>query len=284
MIYSNNIYYLQLAREYPKTLLRPSNVFTIDNPDILVLNDCGLWGIFIPTKAELEDIALLIRRATASRLAYSAQMKTVLVAVADINPIFREAINSTFAKYCMPDDNICDVIGEAVDNDRCAIISSVMRQRFAIRLYDIEEYSIKSSNMLYQRFQKLEFPNGEAIKVEPWDETLKQRDVRDLYSFENLGLFGNKTIKKGKFKDSLENLMTYSFYKDVTVNNGEMKILKEWGVEPVVLNINTEPFSITQLQKRSLMFQGIIPVSVDKTELVPQIFEELCSIRRRRNH
>ena len=101
MIYSNNNYYLQLAREYPKTLLRPSNVFTIDNPDILVLNDCGLWGIFIPTKAELEDIALLIRRATASRLAYSAQMKTVLVAVADINPIFTEEILNLMYDFIM---------------------------------------------------------------------------------------------------------------------------------------------------------------------------------------
>lgn len=283
MIYSNNIYFLQLARVYPKTLLRPSNVFTLDNPDILVLNDYGLWGIFIPTKTELEDIALLIRRTTSSRLAYTAQMKTVLIADTDLDFRLTGIINSTFAKICLPDDNIADMIGETIENDQCAKISSDMRQRFAIRLFNLEDYSMRSNDMLYQGFKEFDFPYERSKTVNPWTDTLKQRSVRDLFTVEDKGLFGNKTVKKGKFKDSLESILTYGFYKDVNVDEGEMNMLAEWGLEPVVLNLNTELPSISQLQKRSLMFQGIMPVSIGEIDLVPQIFDELCTIRRQQN-
>lgn len=279
MIYSNNIYFLQLARAYPKTLLRPSNVFTLDNPDILVLNDYALWGIFIPTKSEIEDMALLIRRVNSSRLAYNSLMKTVLVVSEELGAQYTEIVSQSFAKVCMPDDNIVRIIGEQLAYDRCARISSGVRQRFAKRMFNLEEYSIRDNEKLFRGFRELDLPYERPKTVNPWEESLKQRSVKDLFSFQNRGLFGNKTVKKGKFKDSLESLLTFGFYKDVDVQDGEMNIIEEWGLEPVVLNLQTELPSITQLQRRSLMFQGIMPVSIGDMELVPQIFDDLCTIR-----
>ena len=141
MIYSNNIYFLQLARSYPKTLLRPSNVFTLDNPDILVLNDYGLWGIYIPTKSEIEDMGLLIRRANSSRLAYNSLMKTVLVVSEELDAQYTEIVSQSFAKVCMPDYNLVRIIGEQLVHDRCTKIPSGVRQRFAKRMFNLEEYS-----------------------------------------------------------------------------------------------------------------------------------------------
>lgn len=279
MIYSNNIYFLQLARSYPKTLLRPSNVFTLDNPDILVLNDYGLWGIYIPTKSEIEDMGLLIRRANSSRLAYNSLMKTVLVVSEELDAQYTEIVSQSFAKVCMPDDNLVRIIGEQLVHDRCTKIPSGVRQRFAKRMFNLEEYSMRSNEMLYQGFKELDLPYERPKSVNPWINTLRQRSVKDLFTIQDKGLFGNKTVRRGKFKDSLESLLTFGFYKDVDVQNGEMNMLEEWGLEPVVLNLQTELPTFSQLQRRSLMFQGIMPVSIGDLELVPQIFDDLCTIR-----
>ena len=62
-----------------KAVIRPSNVYTIDNPDVLLIASGNLFGLFIPTKSEIQNVDLLVRRIMVSRLAYTENMKTLLL-------------------------------------------------------------------------------------------------------------------------------------------------------------------------------------------------------------
>ena len=62
-----------------KAVIRPSNIYTIDNPDVLLITSANLFGLFIPTKNEMQNVDLLVRRIMVSRLAYVGNMKTLLL-------------------------------------------------------------------------------------------------------------------------------------------------------------------------------------------------------------
>lgn len=62
-----------------KVVIRPSNIYTIDNPDVLFIAGGNLFALFIPTEAEIQNVDLLVRRIMVSRLAYVENMKTLLL-------------------------------------------------------------------------------------------------------------------------------------------------------------------------------------------------------------
>lgn len=62
-----------------KAVIRPSNIYTIDNPDALFIASGNLFGLFIPTKGEIQHVDLLARRIMVLRLAYAENMQTLLL-------------------------------------------------------------------------------------------------------------------------------------------------------------------------------------------------------------
>lgn len=279
MIFSSSILFLQLARAYPRTILRPSNVYTIDNPDILVVNDVGLWGVFVPTKAELDDFALLIRRVSASRLAYSSQLRTVLVLEQEISNQYLEAVSQNFHAVRYPDDNLVTLLSRRVMQDRVSKFAKGVRQEFSSRLFELEKYSKRKSELLYEQFVPIEYGEGGYQAVKTWNEELRRRSVKRLYNT-GKGLYGSKGWQSGKFKEACEPLMTLSFFKDTNLNAGVVDFISPDLYEPVVLNLNFEDTKVSVLQRRSLMFQGILPVSIATLDVLPQIYDDLCTIRK----
>lgn len=60
-------------------LANPQSLFVIDNPDILATCGNRIFGIYIPTQFELNNIDSLYRRIYLSRLVYAHDMRIILV-------------------------------------------------------------------------------------------------------------------------------------------------------------------------------------------------------------
>lgn len=59
-------------------IVSPQSLFVMDNPDILATCGNRIFGIYIPTQFELENIDSLYRRIYLSRLVYAHDMRVVL--------------------------------------------------------------------------------------------------------------------------------------------------------------------------------------------------------------
>ena len=77
MKYDNKI--APILKYAQKVVISPSNIYTIDNPDVLLIANGNLFGLFIPTESEIQKVDLLVRRIMVSRLAYVENMKTLLL-------------------------------------------------------------------------------------------------------------------------------------------------------------------------------------------------------------
>jgi len=74
----NNDNIVPILENAQKAVINSSNIYIIDNPDILFVENGNLFGLFIPTKTEIENVDLLVRRIMVSRLAYVHNMKSLL--------------------------------------------------------------------------------------------------------------------------------------------------------------------------------------------------------------
>lgn len=261
-----------------KAVIRPSNVYTIDNPDVLLIASGNLFGIFIPTKSEILNVDLLVRRIMVSRLAYANNMKTLLLSEDD------DFLNNQFSLL----NQICHRI---LDSDANGYQLTFNRDKFESNTPDIgAKIRVKQANLyarnlrIYQlgKEEKQVFAPFQIDKrytdgamTESWSQS--QVSVKDVYLLDDLFIaFKRKTTMS--FKEAFNNLMTLSFFMNYAIHDEGMSYRKALEYPkminsdfPFIRENGNDPYKYI----RVLAFMGLSPIQADSLDTCFSIKDKL---------
>ena len=275
MKYNNKI--APILEYAQKVVIGPSNIYTIDNPDVLFIANGNLFGLFIPTESEIQNVDLLVRRIMVSRLAYVENMKTLLLSE---DEHFLHENNSLLNQICHRIlDNNANEYRLIFERDRFesntpnigAKIRSKQARLYArnLRIYKLgqEEKRAFASFPIDKRF------TDEAV-VESWSHS--QVCVRDAYMLDGfLIAFKRKTTMT--FKKAFNNLMTLSFFMNYAIHDGEVAYKKTLEY-PKMINSDFSFFRGNDNDPnkyiRILAFMGLSPIQADSLDICFNIKEK----------
>lgn len=261
-----------------KAVIRPSNVYTIDNPDVLLIASGNLFGIFIPTKSEILNVDLLVRRIMVSRLAYAENMKTLLLS--EDNDFLNDQSSLL--------NRICHRI---LDNDANGYQLTFNRDKFESNTPDIgdriraKQINLYARNLrIYQLGQEENSPFAsfqidkrytDGAMAESWSQS--KVSVKEAYMLDDLFItFKRKTTMS--FKETFNNLMTLSFFMNYAIHDEGMSYRKALGY-PKMINSNfsfirendNDPYKYI----RVLAFMGLSPIKADSLNTCFSIKDKL---------
>lgn len=276
MKYNNRI--APILEYAQKVVISPSNIYTIDNPDVLFIASGNLFGLFIPTKGEIQNVDLLVRRIMVSRLAYVENMKTLLLSEDE------RFLNKDFLLL----NQICHRI---LDNDANGYRLIFERDRFESNTPNIgakiraKQARLYARNLRIYRLGKDEkrafapfqidkrFTDG-AI-VESWSHS--QISVKDAYMINDL-LVTFKRKNTMTFKKAFNNLMTFSFFMNYAIHDGEISY-KRTLEYPKMINSDFSFFrengNDPNKYIRFLAFVGLSPIQADSLDICFNIRKKL---------
>ena len=253
-----------------KVVIRPSNIYTIDNPDVLFIAGGNLFALFIPTEAEIQNLDLLVRRIMVSRLAYVENMKTLLLSEDE------HFLNKNFLLL----NQICHRILENNSNSYRLIFKT---DRFESNTPDIgakiraKQARLYARNLRIYKLGKEEkrdfasFPIDKRFTdgtvVESWSRS--QVSVRDAYMIDEIFVaFKRKTTMT--FKKAFNNLMTLSFFMNYAIHDGEISYKKTLEY-PKMINSDFSFFKENDNDPnkniRVLAFMGLSPIQADSLDV-----------------
>ena len=277
-MYQYNDKIAPILEHVQKAVIRPTNVYTIDNPDALFIASGNLFGLFIPTKSEIQNVDLLVRRIMVSRLAYVDNMKTLLLSEDD------DFLNNQFPLL----NKICHRI---LDNDADGYRLTFERDRFESNTPDIRvKIKVKQANLyarnlwIYQLGQEekqvfapfqIDKRYTDGAIAESWSRS--QVGVKDAYMLDDFFVaFKRKTTMS--FKETFNNLMTLSFFMNYTLHDEGMSYKKALEY-PKMINSDfsfvrendNDPYKYI----RVLAFMGLSPIQTDSLNTCLSIKDKL---------
>ena len=69
----------KLESKFQKCLVNPTNPFSIDDPDVIIVNNNSIFSIYIPTFLEKDNYDHLLRRLHLSQMSYSLKFLPILL-------------------------------------------------------------------------------------------------------------------------------------------------------------------------------------------------------------
>lgn len=276
MKYDNKI--APILKYAQKVVISPSNIYTIDNPDVLLIANGNLFGLFIPTESEIQKVDLLVRRIMVSRLAYVENMKTLLLSE---NEHFLHENFSLLNRICHRIlDNNANEYRLIFERDRFesnipnigAKIRAKQARLYArnLRIYELgqEEKQAFASFSIDKRFT-------DGAVVESWSHS--QVCVKEAYIIDDfLVAFKRKTTMT--FKKAFNNLMTLSFFMNYAIHDDGEVSYKKTLEYPKMINSDFSFFRGNDNDPnkyiRILAFMGLSPIQADSLDICFNIKEK----------
>lgn len=271
-----------------KAVISPSNIYTIDNPDVLFIASGNLFALFIPTEAEIQNVDLLVRRIMVSRLAYVENMKTLLLSEDEdflnknsllLNQICHRILDNDANKYRLIFER--DRFESNTPNIGAKIRAKQARLYARnLRIYQLgqEERRAFASFQIDKRFT-------DGAIVESWSHS--QISVKDAYMIDDV-LVAFKRKSTMTFKKAFNNLMTLSFFLNYAIHDDGEVSYKKTLEYPKMINSDFSFFRGNNNDPnkyiRVLAFMGLSPIQADSLDTCFNIKEKLKQEwRNRRN-
>ena len=245
---------------------KPESPFVIDNPDIIATCGNNIFGIFIPSKAELQDIDSLFRRIYVSRLVYARDLRCLLyLETDDIINDFR-ALKYSCHRLCFGDE--INEINRIVEGDH----SNMQRKMLSkgVRCHSANTYyaymnAIEKTSGLNKVYRNLELGDlWEPIRqVNRWSDFDKQKSLKTGFESQDSILFQKKK-GSSSFRQSMDNILTYALYRRFLWDDGRLYLSND-AYKVSMLNTDME-LDIRQLS--TLAYLGVLPVSADNEEAI----------------
>lgn len=259
-----------------KSVFHPMNILTIDNPDLLMLTERGLYGFFFPMQKELEHPDYLLRRVMVSRLSYVGNLKTILLTEDEIPNIGNTILNQVFHHITYDDsiDDIAKLLRDKQFETKTREISNITKKATLDNFYkcmDVSEKMLAISKQ-YSRFTL----EKSLQKVYSWACPNKKKTIYDVYYDEDILLaFKGKT--KSAFKESFENLITYIFMMNYQLQDGHILLNRATYNLAKIVNTEYEIFDYRNADPykyvRKLAYMGLSAVKINTKECLTQIRE-----------
>lgn len=246
-------------------LVSPNNPFTVDNPDAIFDNGRTLWAIYVLKGKEILTPNFLVRRVLFSRLAYIANMRTLLFVPQE------HCDHKNISYLSMFFDSIVYEKDENYAKDLVGYTNEY-RRNYDYRIKPkVMEYSI--ANFWYYResfFKSMYLPNdfGEwdidnrNIKI-PNPFTGRMESKKNIYVYDNDAILFQK--KKKGFLDTYESCLTNIMLRKFTFEQKYVELNRNFKDSSCFLNTNIdfgrECNGIMYLN--TLTFMGAMPIAVN---------------------
>lgn len=272
------IHRLEKLLEYTagiRFLVNPQNFFVFDNPDILVTYGTRIWGIYIPTQFEKSNLDSLYRRIYLSRLVYAHDMRIVLVA--DNYEMFQNSSLIEYTVHKLIVSNDIDQIISVVEHDnscKCSMLSRNVRKHAANNFYQYETILSKiqySFGQTYETLHRIDWAC--ASGVTKWSNHAKYI-LKDAFETDEAIIF-NRKKNKTSIKQSIDSILNYTLYRQYRYTDGKLDINHN---EKKIRILNTDMFSplnINSIGVSTLLYLGILPVSIVNTSQFDSVFSKL---------
>lgn len=260
-----------------KSVIHPMNMLTIDNPDLLMLTERGLYGFFFPMQKELEHPDYLLRRVMASRLSYIGNLKTILFTEDEIQNIDNSILDQVFHHITYNDsiDDIAKLLRDKQFETKTREISKITKKATLDKFHKCMGVSEKMQTISKQ-YSRFILEKSHQNQVYSWACPNKKKNINDVYYDEDILLaFKGKT--KSAFKESFENLITYIFMMDYQLQNGHILLNSNTYNLVKIVNTDYEIFNYNNADPykyvRKLAYMGLSTVKINTKESLTQIRE-----------
>lgn len=264
----------KIVNDYPHSIVKPQNVFTIDNPDILVPTNGNLIGVFFMKKKEIRQLDLLLRRVYMSKLAYTSAMTPIVLvdqdSVTQLGPNEHETL-SRYQFICEYKTNQdISLIFKDVDYFKMDYFNPNIQNKVIRRLWLIKSFTHECKGLLKQdKFEFVSLQNElDNIMVQSWGKN--KRSSKNMYLVNGNDLFLERESKQG-FVSSFDSILTYTMMYNYRLDNGYMLENRNNGNNRY-LNTNWNFDSITNsLYVNTLALLGILPIKIDNIDSLKEI-------------
>ena len=270
--YQNEIKYIRNQAE--GSVISPSNIFSIDNPDELHLIGSHLIGLFIPHTIELQRPQLLLRRILNSKLSYVNNLKIVLLidehsSILEINDI----INAVDVLIHPKDQH---KLHARLNNPKESVIDFSPK----VRLQTLKNYGRNINISEYFKgkvngFKNFSLENHSTVQYN--NIKFKTQDI--TYSKVRIGDSATQMMVKnyeGNFISlvkSLQSFLTYSFFMRYEIDNYEVhwtNCLYYTGYS----FFNTDQLDKIGVNLNKICFAGFIPINAGNQQECTHLVEE----------
>ena len=257
-----------------RSLVNPQSLFVIDNPDILATCGNRIFGIYIPTQFELNNIDSLYRRIYLSRLVYAPDMRIILVM--DDYKSFQKSSQIKYAIHRLVVAEEVDQVASIVESDTSSLsrhmLSRTVRNHAANNYYFYETLLSKIKYSVEQKYEKLHREDWvEASPVTRWSDNKKIKSLKDTFETQEAIVF-NRKKNKSSIKLNLDNIFNYATFKQYICDNGQLYMNPE---DKKMKFLNTDIFTLHNLDSlggSTLLYLGVLPVSVSNMSQFEDIY------------
>ena len=263
----------KIVNDNPESIVKPQNMFTIDNPDILIPANGNIFGLYFLKKKEIERLDLLLRRIYISKLAYFSKMvPIVFIDKKTINDIHNVDILSHFRFiYEYNDTTALPSFSKLFDECSMDYYDRRIQNRAIQRMWHIKLFSEENIEAIKtNQYKEIYSPSSSQsnILIPSWPS--KMHSIKNIYNIGDDVLI-ERECRSG-FVDTFENILTYTLkYNYQLLDNGFLVENKNNKYNKF-LNTNWDfTPNGNNLYYNTLAFMGLLPIKVDSISNLKKI-------------
>lgn len=246
-------------------LVSPCNTFTVDNPDAIFDNGRTIWAIYVLKGKEILTPNFLVRRVLFSRLAYIANMKTLLFVPqeycdnknVDFLSLFFDSI-----VYEKDENYAKDLVGYTNEYRRNNgyRINPTVRKNSIVNFWYYRESFFKSG-YLPNDFGEWDI-DYRNIKI-PNPFTRRMESKKKIFAYDNNAILFQK--KKKGFLDTYESCLTNIMLHKFTFEQNYVELNRNLKDSSCFLNTNIDFYGERNgmMFLNTMAFMGAMPIAVN---------------------
>lgn len=273
----------RLVDEFQKCMLTPTNPFSIDNPDAIVVNNNSVYAIFIPTFLERENYDHLLRRLHLSQMSYSLKFVPVLLLDPDdkMSDLGWFMMKSNFVFVAGSLGEVVSFINKSGKISRRWKEINHFQQEHFLNYNINSKVSFLISKEINTPFERLYGGAKDKFELRGWTSD-KHWGIQDFHPYKN-GMIGEKNKNKSSFLNSFQKMMTASFICGFIIDNGY--IYPNPNAREGIVNIVNTDWGLFEENRPNrynsiLSFCGLVPVSISTENHIDIINDVYQTVRR----
>ena len=258
-----------------KHVYKPVNTLSIDNPDLLMYTEGGLFAFFVPMQKELDNPDFLLRRVISSRLSYINNMKTILITPREIKGIDNNILCQAFHHITFDDNK--ENIGKLLRDKSFSSIARPISHDVQIEIQRRYANCILISELMHTKsesYSLFELGKKSTFEVRSWVAPQTTKHINDAYDDNDVFLIF-KNLSKSSIKESIENVFTYGMLMCHRLENGEILINHKYSQLTKVVNsgykIINDQNQDSMKYARALAMMGFSVVRISSYDEVEEI-------------
>lgn len=273
----------KLVDDFQRYLISPTNPFSIDNPDAIVVNNNCVFAIYIPTFLERENYDHLLRRLHLSQMSYSLKFVPILLLDPDdkMSDMGWFMMKSNFLFVASSFDDVIAFIKRSGKINRNWKEINHFQQNHFLSYNINSKVSTLISKEITTPYVRLFENKKDRFELQCMTSD-KHWGIQDFHPYQN-GMIGEKNKSKSSFLNSFQKMMTATFMCGFVIDDGY--IYPNPNVGEGVVNIVNTNWNLFEEERPNrynsiLSFCGLVPVCISNENHIDIINDVYQIVRR----